>query len=415
MPVVPLELPAYQRKENWGAAETFYQLVRALAGPSAPPPGTQRERAPGQRGRAATCSAPPRSASATATTCARSRRLLAHARRRRQRRRAAGRHARRPRAPGRGRLQRRALSGDRGAGRALAARAPSASRAPRPCRSASARRATSSREVAALAGIDPPPALDDRALALHLVLALGRFDLPHRQARLRLRRRHARGRRGARRVSQELGFTVVGLGTYSREFAREVREAAKLLRRRGADHRRLSRGRGDGRRAAARAGARHADGAPHRQAPGHPLRGDLGAGARAGLPGALLAADGLRRRQRALRHLGASADDGPGGAPARRCSAATSSSTTAPRRRTSATAARAAAARRAAAASERPPPAEAVVVSGWAPDAEKELQQDPVLRARQGAPQHRALRRTSAASPLITVETLYDAKAHFGR
>ncbi|MBV9825813.1 MAG: ferredoxin:protochlorophyllide reductase (ATP-dependent) subunit B [Alphaproteobacteria bacterium] len=33
IPVVPLELPAYQRKENWGAAETFYQLVRRLAVP----------------------------------------------------------------------------------------------------------------------------------------------------------------------------------------------------------------------------------------------------------------------------------------------------------------------------------------------------------------------------------------------
>jgi light-independent protochlorophyllide reductase subunit B len=31
VPVVPLELPAYQRKENWGAAETFYQLVRTFA------------------------------------------------------------------------------------------------------------------------------------------------------------------------------------------------------------------------------------------------------------------------------------------------------------------------------------------------------------------------------------------------
>jgi light-independent protochlorophyllide reductase subunit B len=31
IPVVPLELPSYQRKENWGASETFYQLVRALA------------------------------------------------------------------------------------------------------------------------------------------------------------------------------------------------------------------------------------------------------------------------------------------------------------------------------------------------------------------------------------------------
>jgi len=31
IPVVPLELPSYQKKENWGASETFYQLVRACA------------------------------------------------------------------------------------------------------------------------------------------------------------------------------------------------------------------------------------------------------------------------------------------------------------------------------------------------------------------------------------------------
>jgi light-independent protochlorophyllide reductase subunit B len=35
VPVVAVELPAYQRKENWGAAETFYQLVRAFAAPGA--------------------------------------------------------------------------------------------------------------------------------------------------------------------------------------------------------------------------------------------------------------------------------------------------------------------------------------------------------------------------------------------
>jgi light-independent protochlorophyllide reductase subunit B len=34
IPVVPLDLPSYQRKENWGAAETFYQLVRTLVGPT---------------------------------------------------------------------------------------------------------------------------------------------------------------------------------------------------------------------------------------------------------------------------------------------------------------------------------------------------------------------------------------------
>jgi light-independent protochlorophyllide reductase subunit B len=42
VPVITVDLPAYQRKENWGAAETFYQLVRALAGPSAPAPGMAR-------------------------------------------------------------------------------------------------------------------------------------------------------------------------------------------------------------------------------------------------------------------------------------------------------------------------------------------------------------------------------------
>jgi light-independent protochlorophyllide reductase subunit B len=31
VPVIPLELPSYQRRENWGAAETFFALVRGLA------------------------------------------------------------------------------------------------------------------------------------------------------------------------------------------------------------------------------------------------------------------------------------------------------------------------------------------------------------------------------------------------
>ncbi len=36
IPVIPLELPAYQRKENYGASETFYQLVRACIGDRQP-------------------------------------------------------------------------------------------------------------------------------------------------------------------------------------------------------------------------------------------------------------------------------------------------------------------------------------------------------------------------------------------
>lgn len=42
IPVIPLELPAYSKKENWGASETFYHIVRALAGSRAPAPGTPR-------------------------------------------------------------------------------------------------------------------------------------------------------------------------------------------------------------------------------------------------------------------------------------------------------------------------------------------------------------------------------------
>jgi light-independent protochlorophyllide reductase subunit B len=47
IPVIPLELPAYQKKENWGAAETLYRIVRALAGPNAPAPGEVRVRREG--------------------------------------------------------------------------------------------------------------------------------------------------------------------------------------------------------------------------------------------------------------------------------------------------------------------------------------------------------------------------------
>ena len=65
IPVVPLELPAYQKKENWGAAETFYRLVRSLAAPC------RAHARPRCTRRAAISSDPRPSASATATTCRR--------------------------------------------------------------------------------------------------------------------------------------------------------------------------------------------------------------------------------------------------------------------------------------------------------------------------------------------------------
>jgi light-independent protochlorophyllide reductase subunit B len=97
----------------------------------------------------------------------------------------------------------------------------------------------------------------------------------------------------ARVARDELGFEVVGLGCYNREFARELRAAAALY---GVeplitdDHMEV-----EGRhcRARARAGARHPDGAPHRQAPAHSLRGYLRARPRPGFPGPPLAPNGL--------------------------------------------------------------------------------------------------------------------------
>jgi light-independent protochlorophyllide reductase subunit B len=42
IPLVNLELPAYSKKENWGAAETFYQLVRGLLKDQVPAPGSPK-------------------------------------------------------------------------------------------------------------------------------------------------------------------------------------------------------------------------------------------------------------------------------------------------------------------------------------------------------------------------------------
>lgn len=84
------------------------------------------------------------------------------------------------------------------------------------------------REVAALAGADPAPALDDdtsrspwwsRSVDSNYLTGKRAFifgDATHASA-------------AARIASEELGFEVVGLGCYNREFAREVREAAGKL------------------------------------------------------------------------------------------------------------------------------------------------------------------------------------------
>ena len=54
VPVVPLELSAFSRQENWGASETFYQVVRRILQQQVPVPGAAprasvRERCAGRR------------------------------------------------------------------------------------------------------------------------------------------------------------------------------------------------------------------------------------------------------------------------------------------------------------------------------------------------------------------------------
>ncbi len=47
VPIVPLELPSYSKKENWGASETFYAIVRRLlAHAERPAPGEARHDGP---------------------------------------------------------------------------------------------------------------------------------------------------------------------------------------------------------------------------------------------------------------------------------------------------------------------------------------------------------------------------------
>jgi light-independent protochlorophyllide reductase subunit B len=225
IPVVQLELPSYQKKENWGAAETFYQIVRTMASPEAPAPGFKRPpREPGTR---ASCN------------------LLGPT--------ALGfRHRDDIRAVTQMLAQ---LEVDVNVIAPLGATPADLKRLGEAdfnvvlypetamqaalwlCRTFDQPIVKSIpiglgatrefiAEVARLAGSDPQPALDGAPshsswyshsvdstyLTGKRVFVFG--DATHAVA-------------AARVASEELGFTVVGLGTYAREFAREVREAAK--------------------------------------------------------------------------------------------------------------------------------------------------------------------------------------------
>jgi light-independent protochlorophyllide reductase subunit B len=216
VPVIPLELPSYQRKENWGAAETFYRLVRTLC-PARAEPRVRGDKpscnilgptALGfrhrddlreirslieQLGIAINVVAP---LEATPADLAR----LADA-------------------------DFNVVLYPEVAGTAvtwLARTHQQPATKTIPIGTGATREFIA--EVCALAGIDVPEQTENRAawyarsvdstyLTGKRVFIFG--DATHAVA-------------AARVAARELGFTVVGLGTYSREFAREIREAAKL-------------------------------------------------------------------------------------------------------------------------------------------------------------------------------------------
>lgn len=218
IPVVPLELPSYQRKENWGASETFYQMVRAMChGRSRTPRTSGRPRcnllgptALGFRHRddvteitklldqigVDVAVVAPLGASPSDLT------ELIHA------------DFNVLLYPETG--QQVASWLERQFGIPFTKTIPIGNRATREFIS----------EVAGLAGIDAQALSHASARAGWYSRSVDSTYLTGKRVFIFGDATHAVA--AARVAAQEMGFTVVGLGTYSREFARDIREAAKI-------------------------------------------------------------------------------------------------------------------------------------------------------------------------------------------
>jgi light-independent protochlorophyllide reductase subunit B len=220
IPVIPLDLPSYQKKEHWGASETFYQLVRGLA------PSERQSRPTPEGARAPSCN------------------ILGPT--------ALGFRHRDDVIEIKGLLQRLGIRVNVTA--PLDATPDDLRRLPEADFNvvlypeiAEAAAAWLERvhgqpavrtvplglgatrdfiaEVAALAGVDPAPALnDDRARMGWWSRSVDSTYLTGKRVFIFGEATHAIA--AARVASEEMGFEVVGLGAYNREFAREVRAAA---------------------------------------------------------------------------------------------------------------------------------------------------------------------------------------------
>ena len=220
IPVIPLELPAYQKKENWGAAETFYRLVRALRRPSGasarraraaalqsagpdrarlPPSRRRARRSPSCSARSASTSASPRPLGATPVDLTRLGDADFNVVLYPEIALPAAQYLEKPH----GQPYTKTVPIGVGATRDFIARGREAGRP----RCGGAPRG----DVPRLPWYSR--SVDSTYLTGKRVFIFG--DATHALAAARIAR-------------EELAFDVVGLGTYCREFAREVRERAKL-------------------------------------------------------------------------------------------------------------------------------------------------------------------------------------------
>ena len=215
-PVIALELPAYQKKENWGAAETFYRLVRGLAGAKRERPERTRKSCNilGPTALGFRCRDDIREIEKLLATLGVDINIVAPL-------------GARPRDLTRlgdadfnvvlypEIAQTAAQWLERAHGQPYTRVVPIGVGATRDFLN----------EVARLAGVDPSPALADEASRLPWYSrSVDSTYLTGKRVFIFGDATHAIA--AARIARDELGFSVVGLGTYSREFAREVREAA---------------------------------------------------------------------------------------------------------------------------------------------------------------------------------------------
>jgi light-independent protochlorophyllide reductase subunit B len=215
VPVVPLELSAYQHKENWGAAETFYRIARACV-PSTPLPRTERPScnvlgptALGFRNRddlveiVRTIEALGIDVNVVAPLGASPGDVA----------RLSAAHFNVVLYPEVADVTARWL--ERSFGQPRVKAIPLGVKGTR----------AFIEEVAALAGVDPAPALAQECRAPWYSRSVDSTYLTGKRVFVYGDATHALA--AARIARDELGFDVVGIGTYSREFGREVRAAAE--------------------------------------------------------------------------------------------------------------------------------------------------------------------------------------------